>query len=199
MVVMLSNSPQPLKQLDAATRSSLQPMPLHFRGYDAEQLRKILEDRAERGLRDWDPAALAQIAALTVKRTNADARVAIKTLFYTVTRPSEDLEVCFEAARRDIVVDMINDLTDANLMILRAAATCRSDLARDIYERYCAYSREQREKPFSYVHFCSNLSYMQSMGLIALVSTKIDRVYANRIQLTFDPAVATDLCELRFG
>ena len=31
MVVMLSKSPQVLTQLDAATRSSLQPMPLHFK------------------------------------------------------------------------------------------------------------------------------------------------------------------------
>jgi Cdc6-like AAA superfamily ATPase len=49
MIVMLSNSPHVLKQLDAATRSSLQPAPLHFRNYDAEQIRQILQDRPSGG------------------------------------------------------------------------------------------------------------------------------------------------------
>ncbi len=56
MIIMLSNSPHVLKQLDAATRSSLQPMPLHFRNYDAQQLQEILTDRARRGLHESDPA-----------------------------------------------------------------------------------------------------------------------------------------------
>jgi Cdc6-like AAA superfamily ATPase len=126
MVIMLSNSPQVLKQLDAATRSSLQPMPIHFRNYDAEQICRILRDRAQRGLHCWDDARLAEIAALATRMTNADTRVAIKTLHYSVTRPKDDLTACFERARRDIVIDVINDLTDANLTILWAIATSPS-------------------------------------------------------------------------
>ena len=180
MVIMLSNSPHVLKQLDAATRSSLQPMPLHFKNYNAEQIQEILRDRAKLGLRNWDDGVLAQIAALTTRLTNADARVAIKTLKYTATRPEEDVAACFERARRDIVVDMVNDLSDGNLRILWAAATSKSDLAKPIYERYCRYSQAQAEKPFSYVYFYSNLSYLQSVGLVALVSTKVGRTYTNR-------------------
>jgi Cdc6-like AAA superfamily ATPase len=198
MVVMLSNSPQVLKQLDAATRSSLQPVPMHFANYDAEQLRLILEDRARRGLHDWDQQRLAQIAALTTHRTNADARVAIKTLFYTVTQPADDLETCFEQARRDIVVDMTNDLSDGNLMILQAACHGSSNLAKDVYHRYAVQSRQGGDKPFSYVHFLSQLSYLQSMGLITLVSAKHGRTYTHRILVAFDPAVVESLCRLRF-
>jgi Cdc6-like AAA superfamily ATPase len=198
MVIMLSNSPHVLKQLDAATRSSLQPIPVHFRNYDAEQMRLILLDRARKGLHAWDDLRLAEIAALTIRLTNADTRVAIKTLHYCVTRPTDDLNACFERARRDIVIDMINNLSDANLMILWAAATSRSDLAKEIYSRYCRYSQDHREKPFSYVYFYSNLSYLQSVGLIALVSTKVDRAYTNRIVLNCDPQAVISLCKLRF-
>ena len=199
MLVLLSNSPQLLKQLDAATRSSLQPIPMHFRNYDAEQIRLILEDRARRGLHRWNDAALRQIAALTVRLTNADARVAIKTLYYHVTRPDQALADCFESARRDIVIDMIHDLADHPLAILWAAATASSELARSIYDRYARFAAEQKEKPFSYVHFYATLSYLQSMGLLALISTKQGRTYTNRVMLTFDPEVATSVAGLRFG
>jgi cell division control protein 6 len=198
MVIMLSNSPQVLKELDAATRSSLQPVPVHFKNYNAQQIHEILRDRAERGLHRWNEADLAEIAALTTKLSNADARLAIKTLQYRVTGRGKDLRACFERARRDLVVDLITDLSDGTLSILWAAADSKSDFARSIYERYSRISRQRREKPFSYVHFHSNLSYLQSAGLVALVSTKQERTFATRVLLTFDPAVARQISTLRF-
>lgn len=199
MVIMLSNSPHVLKQLDAATRSSLQPVPLHFRDYNAEEVRTILRDRAALGLHDFDAAHLAEISAMTTRLTNSDARVAIKTLFYQVTTPEESVTDAFERARRDIVVDMIGNLSDGNLMILWAAATEKSGLAKDVYARYCRYSQDHGEKPFSYVYFYSNLSYLQSMGLIGLASAKVGRTYTYRLQLAFDATVVTSLCRLRFA
>ena len=198
MVVMLANSAQVLKELDAATKSSLQPMPLHFKNYNAEQVYQIIRDRAEKGLHSWDEGQLREIAALTTRLTNADARVAIKTLKYAVLNPREGLQDCFDRARRDVVIDLICDLSDHALMILWATGTSRSDFAKEIYKRYCQLSRSQREKPFSYVHFYSNLSYLQSCGLVALVSTKVDRSYTNRVLLTFDKETVVSLCQLRF-
>jgi hypothetical protein len=49
MVIMLSNTSHIIKQLDAATRNSLQPYPVYFRNYDADQIYQILRDRAENG------------------------------------------------------------------------------------------------------------------------------------------------------
>lgn len=198
MVLALANNPQVLKQLDPATRSSLQPMPLHFRNYNAQQLQQILRDRAEQGLHRWDEAQIQQIAALTTRMTNADARVAIKTLQYAVTKPEQDLSQSFEQARRDLVIDLIQDLGDATLMILWAVATSESDLAKPIFERYRRYCRQRAEKPFSYMHFYSHLSYLQSVGLVALMSTKISRSYTNRVVTTFDRGVAEQICRLRF-
>ncbi|GMU20502.1 MAG: hypothetical protein AMXMBFR13_05990 [Phycisphaerae bacterium] len=198
MVIMLSNSPHVLRQLDAATRSSLQPMPIHFGNYNAEQIREILTDRARRGLQGWDEGHMARIAAMTTRLANGDARVAIKTLHYTVTKPKESVEACFEAARRDLVVDVVNDVSDANIMILLAVTSCRSSLAKEIYRRYGRISQSHAEKPFSYVHFYSNLSYLQSVGLVALVSTKVDRTYTNRVLLTFDAEIVHSIARLRF-
>lgn len=199
MVFMLSNSPQVLRELDAATRSSLQPIPLHFKNYDAPQIQEILRDRARQGLHHWGEGMLAEIAALTVRLTNSDARVAIKTLQYAVTRPELDLRACFDQARQDLIIDLVNDLSDATLMILRAVTTAKLDLAKGVYDRYRRYCLEQREQPFSYMHFYSHLSYLQSVGLVVLVSTKTGRAYTNRVLLTFDSKVVDQICKLRFG
>jgi Cdc6-like AAA superfamily ATPase len=198
MIIMLSNTPHILKQLDAATRSSLQPFRLYFKNYDAEQIGQILLGRAEKGLKKYQRAHIYQISALTTQMTNSDARVAIKTLYYKVMSPDDSVEQCFEDARRDIVVDQVVDLTDANLLILWAAATSQSDLTKDIYKRYCQFSQHHRIKPFSYMYFYTNLGYLQSVGLLALVATKIDRVYTNRVILTFDRSITEQICRLRF-
>jgi cell division control protein 6 len=195
----LANNPHVLKQLGPATRSSLQPVPLHFRHYNAAEIGAILRDRAARGLHAWDAGRLAEIAALTVRKTNADARVAIKTLFYTVTRPQEPLADSFEHARRDVVIDIINDLSDALLLILRAVQIAPTDFAKEVYGRYARLCQARGEKPFSYMHFYSSLSYLQSAGLVALVATKVGRTYTNRVLLTFDQPIVEQICRLRFG
>lgn len=198
MVLMLANNPHVLKQLDPATRSSLQPLPLHFRNYDAGQIAEILRDRAERGLARWDKGQLAEIAALTVQSAHADARVAIKTLFYAVTRPKERLADCLERARRDVLVDIINDLSDAMLFMLWAVEASPTDFIKPIYKQYCRSCHERRERPFSYMHFYSSLGYLQSAGVVALHSTKVGRTYTNRVQLTFDRPIVRQVCRLRF-
>ena len=199
MVIMLSNNFRLLKDLDAPTRSSLQPMNVYFKNYDAEQMNLILQNRAQQGLANWDKASLSRIAALTTKKTNGDARVAIKTLYYSVTEGHADIEACFDKARKNIIVDMINDLSDPTLMILQAVGTSRSGYAKDIYKKYTAISLSHNDRPFSYVHFYSNLSYLQSMGLVALLATKINRAYTNRVMLTFDEPILEPIFKMRFG
>jgi Cdc6-like AAA superfamily ATPase len=198
LVIMLSNSPHVLNTLDPATRSSLQPQALHFKNYDAEQLQEILRDRAHRGLTHWDEGVLAQIAGLTTKFTNSDARVAIKTLNYIVSDPQQRVARCFDRAREDVVIDIVNDLSDSTLMILWAVATSPSDLAKEVYRRYGQFSHDQGFKPFSYVYFYSNLSYMQSLGLVGLMATKVDRTYTNRVMLTCEQSVVDYATKLRF-
>jgi len=199
MVVLLSNNPKFLNQLDESTRSTLQPEIIHFRSYNAIEIQHILMDRSKHGLTSMPVTTINEIAAMTVKNTNSDIRVAIKTLYRWAIEPEIPLAQTFEKARRDIVIDIINDLNDKNLLILKAAITRTDEYVKDVYSEYCRLSAQYKEEPFSYMHFYTNLSYLQSLGLILLVSTKLNRTYTNRIQATFDPHILETIWELRFG
>ena len=98
-----------------------------------------------------------------------------------------------------MVKDVLADLNDRNLMILKAAAETREPFVKDVYARYRTISHDEKEEPFSYVYFYSNLSYLQSIGLIMLISTKVGRAYTNRIELLFDPESLDEIIASRFG
>lgn len=199
MTILLSNNPKYINCLDESILSSLQPEIIHFSGYNAIEMTQILDDRANAGLTLPPGDVIDKIAAMTVKNTNSDVRVAIKTLYLWAIEPEEDLNDHFEKARRDIMYDVVKDLNDKNLLILRAAGDKISGFVKDIYQTYKKISIRYNEEPFSYVHFYANLSYLQSLGLIVLISTKVNRTYANRIQLTFDPVILDTVFDFRFG
>jgi cell division control protein 6 len=198
MTLLLSNNPKFHQQLDASTQSTLQPEIVHFRSYNALELQEILAERARIGLGTVPKGIINEIAAMTVKNTNSDVRVAIKTLYCWAIEPDISLREHFEKARRDILVDVIRDLNDHNL-ILKAALSVHDAFVKDVYTAYHRISAELKEEPFSYVHFYSSLSYLQSLGLILMISTKVGRTYTNRIQLTFDPQILHTIWPLRFG
>ena len=70
---------------------------------------------------------------------------------------------------------------------------------KSIYQRYRQLSRQAGEEPFSYVYFYSKLSYLQSLGLILLVSTKVNRAYTNRVQPLFDLQMLQAVWKARLG
>jgi len=199
MVILLSNNPKFLTPLDESIKSTLQPEIIHFASYNAAELEKILIERAEVGLKFLPKRIIREIAAMTVKNTNSDVRVAIRTLYLWSLESGVSLREHFEKARRDIMFDVVKDLNDKNLLILKAALSHQDSFVKDIYEAYRRISTQYNEEPFSYVHFYSNLSYLQSLGLILLISTKVNRTYTNRIQLTFDPSILATIWQMRFG
>jgi len=199
MAILLSNNPKFLNPLDESIKSTLQPEIIHFRNYDALEIEKILTERAGAGLKFLPNRVISEIAAMTAKNTNSDVRVAIKTLYLWALEPSVCLKEHFEKARRDIIFDVVKDLNDKNLLILKAALSGQDGFVKEVYQTYKRISVQFNEEPFSYVHFYSNLSYLQSLGLILLVSTKISRTYTNRIQLTFDPGILAAIWSTRFG
>ena len=198
MALLLSNSPKFLSSVDESIRSTLQPEVIHFRNYSAPEIETILEERARLGLRKVPRVALGKTSALTARNTNSDVRVGIKTLYYAALEPSIRVEEHFERARKDILADVINDLNDKNLLILRAAIADSEKHVKTVYEGYRRLSQDAREEPFSYVYFYSNLSYLQSLGLILLVSTKVGRAYTNKIQLLFDQELFRSIWHARF-
>ena len=198
MTVLLSNNPKFLNSLDESINSTLQPEIIHFSSYNAIEMQKILTERARMGLKSIPAGTINAISAMTVGNTNSDVRVAIKTLYLWALEPEVPLKEHFEKARRDIMFDVVRDLNDKNLLILKAALSQRDGYVKDIYQAYRRISTQFSEEPFSYVHFYSNLSYLQSLGLILLISTKVNRTYTNRIQLTFDPSILATIWQTRF-
>jgi len=134
-----------------------------------------------------------------VKYTNSDVRVAIKTLYYIATERGKDLQASFDAAQRDLAEDLIGDLNYNNFLVLRAVSESRSGLAKDIYDRYSRLCTKKGEKPFCYAHFYNNLSYLQSLGLILLSSTKVGKAYTNRIRMLFDRDLLQSAYEAKFN
>ena len=199
MTVCLSNNPRVLADLDSSVRSSLQAETLYLRNYDAVQVAEILRLRSEAGLRSTDEDQLAKIASLVVQRTNSDVRVAIKTLFYAVTGEGRGIEESFDHAQRDIYIDLISDLNDRNLLILRAVETTPDRFVKRIFRTYEQLSRDVGESSFSYVYFLNNLSYMQSLGLVMLVQTKVNRTYTSKVSLLFSERVLDSIYRIRFG
>lgn len=199
MAILLSNNPRFLVSLDESIRSSLQPELVHFKNYDALQILQILKDRAQAGLGEASEALLGRIAALTTSATNSDVRVAIKTLYYAALEEADQVEAVFHRARRDLTHDVLSDLSAMNLLILKAAIETADPMVKAVYHRYRQLSAVQHIEPFSYVYFYSNLSYLQSIGLILLMSTKQGRTYTNRIQLLFEPSSLQAIYDARLG
>ncbi|OVE73927.1 hypothetical protein BVX94_02310 [bacterium B17] len=189
MLIMLANNSSFLKEIDVQTRSSLQPVPLHFKNYDAVQMCEIIKQRADGGLKDYSESLLREISALVVKKTNSDVRAAIKTLYYVATEKHGDLQNSFQSALQDLTADLICDLNYNNLLALKAASRTSNGFVKDVYQNYSNLCAAKSEKPFCYAHFCNNLSYLQSLGLIMLISTKVGKAYANRINLLFDSSL----------
>lgn len=123
----------------------------------------------------------------------------IKTLYLTALEPEADVETNFDRARRDIVADLVRSLSDKNLTILKAAVGVEDDHVKSVYARYRRLSTQVGDSPFSYPYFYSNLAYLQSIGLILLVSTKVRRAYTNRIQILFDPQILGPMWDERYG
>ena len=195
---MLSNDPRFLGEIDQSVRSTLQPELIHFQNYNAIEISSILDERAKRGLQKASTSVNRKIAAYTVKEANSDVRVGIKALFYWATHGRKDVDRCFEDARKDIYVDLITDLSDTNLLILKAVTLIADKFAKKVFAAYNDVSRRNNENPCSYVHFYNQLSYLQSLGLIMMLSTKVNRTYANRITLLCNFEIIREVYKIRF-
>lgn len=84
-------------------------------------------------------------------------------------------------------------------MILKSLGATSEVFVKDVYTRYRRLNRQQGDEPFSYSYFYANLSYLQSIGRIMSVSTKLRRAYTNRVQSLFEPEMLARTWARRFG
>ena len=193
MLILSANNPRFLHNLDSMTRSSLGPVPLHFRNYDAEQIFSILKQRAETGLKSCSDSLLREIAGMVTKLTNSDVRVAIRTLYYAATDKYPSVEQCFEHAQRDLVADVMRGLNYNNILQLQAVLGSKERLVKEVYREYLRICEGRQEKAFGYTRWLHNLGYLQSVGLVLLISTHVKTgvgaTRTNKIEPLFEEAL----------
>ncbi len=119
-------------RLDARTKSTLCQKEMVFPPYDAEGLRKILEDRARIAFKDGavEPAVIAKTAAFAAKQSG-DARYALQLLLRAGDIADEEgaervtvehLERAKVKVEEDIILDMVSQLPLNQKIVLLAIA-----------------------------------------------------------------------------
>jgi len=81
----------------------------------------------------------------------------------------------FENAQRDLIDDLICDLNYNNILVLKAILRSKEKLVKEVFKEYLKLCVDKHEKAFGYTRWYHNLSYLQSIGLVLLVSTKIGK------------------------
>ena len=66
-----------------------------------------------------------------------------------------------------------------------------------MFRTYEQLSQDAGEASFSFVYFLNNLSYMQSLGLVMLMQTKVNRAYTSKVSLLFSERVLDSICGIR--
>ena len=136
---------------------------------------------------------------MTAKNTNGgDVRVAIKSLLYCATHEAPTVVECFAKAREDVTKDVLAGVNDKGLLILKAAMEEPTKLMKAVYQRYVMLCRGYKDEAYGYTQFSSTAAYLASLGLAALMSTKINRTFANRMELLISPEELNAVFEQRF-
>jgi cell division control protein 6 len=177
--------------LDPRSRSSLYETEMIFHSYTAEQLQRILEQRAKEGFADGavDPSAINLAAALT-SQESGDARYALKLLnkageMAQASGKSKLTDDDVEAARKKVEIDLtmetVNTLPEMHQIVLYSIAglsTQGSKYSRlegmeggflfsgEVYEEYEKTCKLARKRPRSSRWYKEYLNDLETLGLI---------------------------------
>lgn len=150
-VIGISNSLDYRDTLSGKVKSSLSEEQLRFDAYNAVELRAVLEDRVERGLKEEAISdEVVPLCAAYGAKDGGDARDAIKLLYKSakLAREYGDKEVTEEHAREarkqleeDQVVEGIQELTTHEQLVLYALITLEAEdetpvVSSKLYDRY---------------------------------------------------------------
>ncbi len=131
-IIGISNNPKFKENLDARTRSTLCEVEVVFPPYNAVQLEKILEDRAEMAFKEGvvEKEAISLAAAYAAKHSG-DARYALQLLLRAGDLADEEesekvtrdhVERAKTLVEEDIVYELISTLPDQERLVVLALA-----------------------------------------------------------------------------
>ncbi|MDN5358558.1 MAG: archaeal cell division control protein 6 [Candidatus Diapherotrites archaeon] len=206
--------------LDPRTKSTLCQHEMIFPPYNAEGLRRILEDRAKEGFREGaiSPGAIALTAAYAA-RQSGDARYALQLLLRAGDVADEEsasvvteehVEKAKERVEEDIILEMIEALPEQEQILLLAVAkltltrkgqtTFGSDdvvlTSGEVYEAYARLAKELGREPVSDRWFREYISELSMYGLLNVVQAgKGFRGNTRIIRLLFSPGKIVSVLE----
>ena len=189
-IIGISNNLTFKESLDARTKSTLCQKEMIFPPYNAEELRRILEQRAQIAFKKGavDPSAIALAAAYAAKQSG-DARYALALLLRAgelaeeenAERVTEDhVRKAREKVEEDIVLDMIKTLPQQEQIVLLALArliSARKGIRKlgegetvitsgELFEAYVKTAKELGVSPVSDRWFREYISELDTYGII---------------------------------
>ncbi|HIP74049.1 MAG TPA: AAA family ATPase [Euryarchaeota archaeon] len=219
-IIGISNVLTLKDSLDPRTKSTLCQREMIFPPYNAEGLRKILEDRAKEGFREGavSDGAIA-LAAAYAARQSGDARYALQLLLRAGDIAEEEgasavteehVEKAKERVEEDIILEMIEALPEQEQILLLAMA--KLVLAKkgqktlgsgevvitsgEAYEAYSKLARELGKDPVSDRWFREYISELAMYGILNVVQAgKGFRGNTRIIKLLFSPVKIADVLQ----
>jgi cell division control protein 6 len=190
-MVGISNKLQFKDVLDPRSKSSLYETEMIFEPYTAEQLQKILSQRAEEGFEKGvvEPSAVNLAAAIT-SQESGDARYALKLLVKAgemaeqagrMKITDEDVEAARKKVELDLTMETTNTLPEMHQIVLYAIASISMSGSRysrleglengflfsgEVYEEYEGTCKKLRKRPRSTRWYKEYLNDLETLGLI---------------------------------
>jgi cell division control protein 6 len=172
-VICISNSQQPLFELEERVRSRLNPYTVFFRTYPCGTLMEILTHRAGMALAAgvWSDKTLTRIAGLA----NGDARMAISTLRNAVELAEEGhcdkisayaLEKQQSSARQAKRECTLKSLTEDHRMLYQIVKQQGQILSGDLWQEYLRHCEGVKRKPLAPRTFSDYANRLVQAGLI---------------------------------
>jgi cell division control protein 6 len=190
-IIGISNKLSFKDSLDPRSKSSLYETEMIFQPYTAEQLQRILEQRAREGFVEGviEPSAVNLAAAIT-SQESGDARYALKLLNKAGEMAQQsgkrkvtdgEVEDARKAVELDLTLETVNTLPEMHQLVLYAIASLSSEGSRysrlegmdhgflfsgEVYEEYERACKSARKRPRSSRWYKEYLNDLEMLGLI---------------------------------
>lgn len=177
--------------LDSRSKSSLYETEMVFEPYTAEQLQKILSQRAEEGFeKGVVEASAVNLAAAITSQESGDARYALKLLVKAgemaeqagrVKITDEDVEAARKKVELDLTMETTNTLPEMHQIVLYAIASISMSGSKysrleglesgflfsgEVYEEYESTCKKLKKRPRSTRWYKEYINDLETLGLI---------------------------------
>ncbi|MDO8427719.1 MAG: AAA family ATPase [Candidatus Diapherotrites archaeon] len=181
VIILISNNPLLLSQLDDRVRSSFFNSSIEFKSYTPIQLKTILKERVQFAFRENSvDAEVINVAAGFAAKNNGDARIAIEAILKAGRQAErENSEKVLLTHLQKILPDIsarqiaraeksLDPIDKQVLELLSKLQPCHSGI---LFEQYCLLVK----KPLTERQFRSRLNRLAGMHLISLEEKKLEK------------------------